>query len=733
MLFGSYLNQSLWKLSPSFVKPCRIGIFVEVGGEKLSLAEKLVLAILEDHPKGTMNANRVMSRIPREARLNTDIVYKALLRLTHLNKAEQPSKGQFRIKHPAVKITGIIEFVRSGDGFVTPENAGAETKDIFVPSEWLNRSLPGDTVEVDVLGGGNRPTGRVIRVVYRSKRRYTGNLDVFEGSGYLIADKAPFKADIRIEGKVDSELDGMKAIVEVFDYPEKKQNPIGKLIEVLGKPGTNDAEMHAIVAEFGFSVSFPADVEKEAESFSEDIPDQTIRERRDFRQTPTCTIDPADAKDFDDAISYRKLEDGLIELGVHIADVSHFVTEGSRLDQEALQRGTSVYLADRTIPMLPEKLSNNLCSLRPHQDRLAFSAVFTMTENGEVKDRWFGKSIIHSQRRFSYEEAQDRIKTGQGDWAKELGELNTLAEKFQRSRFKAGAISFETDEIRFKLDSQGKPLEVLVKKRFEAHKLIEEFMLLANREVAYYIKTLQKPELPYIYRTHDAPPTDRLIEFSKFCKLFGYRIDISTEANLRASMNKLLKEIEGKPEEDVLQQMALRSMAKAVYTSQKSTHFGLAFDYYTHFTSPIRRYPDLIAHRLLQHYLHKRNAVITADSIEGMAKHSSNMEQKAAEAERASTKYKMAEFLEARVGQYFEAVVSGLTEWGIFAEIIENHCEGMIRLSDIKGDRYEYFESERKVMGRRTRRTFSLGDVITIKVKNANPQTRQIDFQLSEW
>jgi ribonuclease R len=356
-----------------------------------------------------------------------------------------------------------------------------------------------------------------------------------------------------------------------------------------------------------------------------------------------------------------------------------------------------------------------------------------MTENGEVKDRWFGKSIIHSQRRFSYEEAQDRIKTGQGDWAKELGELNTLAEKFQRSRFKAGAISFETDEIRFKLDSQGKPLEVLVKKRFEAHKLIEEFMLLANREVAYYIKTLQKPELPYIYRTHDAPPTDRLIEFSKFCKLFGYRIDISTEANLRASMNKLLKEIEGKPEEDVLQQMALRSMAKAVYTSQKSTHFGLAFDYYTHFTSPIRRYPDLIAHRLLQHYLHKRNAVITADSIEGMAKHSSNMEQKAAEAERASTKYKMAEFLEARVGQYFEAVVSGLTEWGIFAEIIENHCEGMIRLSDIKGDRYEYFESERKVMGRRTRRTFSMGDVITIKVKNANPQTRQIDFQLSEW
>lgn len=710
-----------------------MSIFVEVGGEKLSFAEKLVLAVLEDNPKGTMNSNRILSRIPREARLTTDLVYKALLRLTHLNKAEQPSKGQFRVKHPALQIRGVIEFVRSGDGFVTPENAGPDTADIYVPAEWLNRALPGDTVEVDVLGRGNRPTGRVLRVVSRSKRRYTGNLDVFEGNGYLIADKAPFKTDIKIDGRVDSDLDGMKAVVEVFDFPEKKQNPLGRLVEILGKPGTNDAEMHAIVAEFGFAVSFPADVEKEAESYSEQIPAEVLKDRRDFRNIPTCTIDPVDAKDFDDAISYRKLDDGLIELGVHIADVSHFVTEGSRLDQEALHRGTSVYLADRTIPMLPEKLSNNLCSLRPNEDRLAFSAVFIMNTQGEVKERWFGKTVIHSIRRFSYEEAQERIKSGEGDWARELGELNALAENFQRKRFKAGAISFESDEIRFKLDSKGKPLEVLVKKRFEAHKLIEEFMLLANREVAHYIKTLQKPELPYIYRTHDAPPTDRLVEFSKFCKLFGYRIDLSTEANLRASMNKLLKDIEGKPEQDVLQQMALRSMAKAVYTSQKSTHFGLAFDYYTHFTSPIRRYPDLIAHRLLQHYLHSRKEIVSSDTIEEMAKHSSNMEQKAAEAERASTKYKMAEYLEARVGQYFEAVVSGLTEWGIYAEIIENHCEGMIRLSDIKGDRYEYFEAERKVMGRRTRKTYSLGDIITIKVKNANPQTRQIDFQLSDW
>lgn len=710
-----------------------MSIFVEVGGEKLSFAEKLVLAVMKDNPKGTMNANRILSCIPREAGLNTDLVYKALLRLTHIGKAEQPNKGQFRVKHSAMQIRGVIEFVRSGDAFVTPENAGPETNDIHVHSEWLNRALPGDTVEVEVLGRGNRPSGRVLKVISRSKRRYTGNLDVFDGNAYLIADKAPFKTDIKIDGKVDSGLDGMKAVVEAFDFPEKKQNPLGRLVEVLGKPGTNNTEMHAILAEFGFAVSFPDDVEKEAENYSEQIPAAVLEKRRDFRNIPTCTIDPVDAKDFDDAISYRKLDNGLVELGVHIADVSHFVTEGSRLDQEALHRGTSVYLADRTIPMLPEKLSNNLCSLRPNEDRLAFSAVFVMDEKCDVKERWFGKTVIHSIRRFSYEEAQERIKTGEGDWAKELGELNTIAETFQRKRFKSGSISFETDEIKFKLDGQGKPLEVLVKKRFEAHKLIEEFMLLANREVAHYIKTLQKPELPYIYRTHDAPPTERLIEFSRFCKLFGYRIDISTEANLRASMNKLLKEIESKPEEDVLQQMALRSMTKAVYTSQKSTHFGLAFDFYTHFTSPIRRYPDLIAHRLLQHYLQSRKEAISADKIEDMAKHSSNMEQKAAEAERASTKYKMAEYLEDRLGQYFEAIVSGLTEWGIYAEIIENHCEGMIKLSDIKGDQYEYFESERKVMGRRTRKTYSLGDVINIRVINANPLMRQIDFQLSEW
>lgn len=701
--------------------------------DKLSFAEKIVLAVLEDTPKGTLNANRVLSRIPREAKLTSDIVYKALLRLAHLGLVEQSSKGQFKYKHPPLEIVGPIEFTRSGDAFVIPQDGDLKTGDIFVPREWLNHALPGDKVAVEVITRGSRPRGRVERIVQRARRRYVGSLDVFEGKGYLIADKSPFSYDIRIDGRTDSDLDGQKAVVEVYDFPPGSRNPLGVLVEVLGKPGTNDAEMHAIVAEFGFTIGFPENVEKEAARYGNSIEAKDAKGRRDFRETLTLTIDPADAKDFDDAISFRPLENGLFELGVHIADVSHYVQESSFLDNEALLRGTSVYLADRTIPMLPEKLSNHLCSLRPNEDRLAFSAVFVVDEHCRVKERWFGKTVIHSVRRFTYEEAQERIISGEGDLSAELQTLNRLALQLQKDRYKQGAISFETDEIRFRLDSNGKPLEIFVKKRFEAHKLIEEFMLLANREVAEFVKTKQKPELPFIYRSHDLPPMDRLLEFAKFAKLFGHGIDVSTEQNMRRSLNKLLKDIEGQPEEDVLQQMALRSMAKAVYTAKRSDHFGLAFKFYTHFTSPIRRYPDLLAHRLLQRYLTGEQPGIGEDRIEEMAKHSSNMEQKAAEAERASTKYKMAEYLQAHIGQYFEAVVSGVTEWGIYAEIIDNHCEGLIRLNEIRGDRFDYYEKERKVMGRRTRRSFSLGDVITVVVKAANPQTRQIDFTLADF
>ncbi|MBL7811801.1 MAG: ribonuclease R [Bacteroidetes bacterium] len=700
--------------------------------EKLSFAEKIVLAVLEDTPKGTLNANRVLSRIPREAKLTTDVVYKALLRLANLNKVEQTSKGQFKFKHPPLEITGVIEFTRNGDGFVIPQSGDVQSGDIFVPREWLNHALPGDTVTVEVLQRGNRPKGRIEKILGRALRTYVGVLDVFENQGYLIPEKGLLQQDIKIQGKTETELDGMKALVQVYDYPENSRNPLGRIVDVLGKPGMNDTEMHSIVAEFGFHVHFSAAAEKEAAGFGQVIDAAEAGKRKDFRNTLTFTIDPADAKDFDDAISFKPLKNGHYEIGVHIADVSHYVTPASALDQDALVRGTSVYLADRTIPMLPENLSNHLCSLKPNEDRLAFSAVFEVTAECHVRHRWFGKTVIHSQRRFSYEEAQERIVSGEGDLAQELQTLNTLAKHLQAERKKQGAIGFETEEVRFRMDENGKPLEVYLKKRFDAHKLIEEFMLLANKEVAQYVKTKQKPELPFIYRSHDAPPGDKLIELAKFCKLFGYSLDINSEKNLRHSLNRMLQEVEGKPEADVIQQMAVRTMAKAIYTSSRSDHFGLGFDYYTHFTSPIRRYPDLLAHRLLEQYLKDKPGGYNQDQIEGIAKHSCNTEQKAAEAERASTKYKMAEYLQDKTGQVFEAVVSGVTEWGIYAEIIENHCEGLIRLSDIRGDRWEYYEKERKIVGRRTRRSFHLGDVISIRIKSASPQLRQIDMTLAD-
>jgi len=700
---------------------------------KLSLTEKLVLALLEDNPKGTLNANRISSRLPREAKINTDHVYKALLSLTSKKMAEQPSKGNFRIAKVTEEVEGILEFTKKGDAYLLLSHIVPEREDLFVPREFLNRALPGDRVVCTVLGRGKRPKGEVTKVLERAQTRVVGTLEVFESSAFLIPNKQNFPFDIRIQGKIESEWEGMKAVCMVKDFPNQSRNPVGVILEIIGKPGMNDTEMHSIVAEFGFSVKFPEAVEKEAAIYPENLEEnQNWPGRRDMRGTLTFTIDPEDAKDFDDAISYQKLEEGKYELGIHIADVSHYVEPNTALDNEALLRGTSVYLADRTIPMLPEKLSNNLCSLKPDVDRLAFSAIFIVDDNCHIIERWYGKSVIHSQRRFSYEQAQERIVSGEGDLHAELQFLNGLAKKLHTQRKNNGALGFESDEIRFKLDDNGKPLQVLLKKRFDAHKLIEEFMLLANREVAEFVKKKHKPELPFIYRIHDNPNQDKLIELSKFCQLFGYKLDLNSEKNLRHSLNKLFEDLVGKPEEDVINQMAIRSMAKAVYTGSRSDHFGLAFEFYTHFTSPIRRYPDLLVHRLLQHYLLNEAGGYTAEQIEMIAKHSSNMEQKAAEAERASTKYKMAEYLQQHIGTVFEAVVSGVTEWGIFAEIIENHCEGMIRISDMRGDNYYFLEKERKVVGTRTRKSYKLGDLISIRVKNANPQARMIDFTLAD-
>ena len=694
--------------------------------KKLSFIEKIVLSIIEDQPKGTMNTQRVYARIPKDSSIQKDAVYQALLSLTHKQLIDQPSKGNFAKKLPEMlfKARVIVNF--AGELLLKDDE---KNEIIRIPQVAFRGLLPEDVVEIGFQRKGKRQEISRLKLIKREPRKVIGYLDVFNDNGYLLTGKSGYN-DIQIDEPVDSKYDGLKAVVEVYDYPENSKYPLGKLIQVLGKAGEHETEMHAIVAEFGFSSEFPADVLLESEAISETIPQEEIKNRKDFRKITTFTIDPVDAKDFDDAISLEKLENNRYKIGIHIADVSHYVKPGTALEREAINRATSVYLVDRTIPMLPEKLSNNLCSLRPHEDRLCFSVELELDENWNVCGTWIGKGIIHSDRRFSYEEAQERIVNKSGDYFEELDLLNRIALKYEEIRFTNGALRFESKELKFQLDENNLPTKVIEKERFEAHKLIETYMLLANQAVATYVFNLKKPNPPFIYRTHDEPPKDKLLEFAKFCKLIGYPIQIDNEKQLRKSLNGLLERTVGKPEEELLQQMSIRTMAKAVYTSQKTSHFGLAFDFYTHFTSPIRRYPDLLAHRILFEYLNHRESPYSESQIEELAKHSSNMEQKASEAERASIKYKLAELMKFHEGEIFDARITGVTDWGIYATILDYHAEGLIRLTDIRFDHFYFVESERKVVGKRSKRTYQLGDIISVRVKKANVASRTIDLVL---
>jgi len=525
--------------------------------------------------------------------------------------------------------------------------------------------------------------------------------------------------------------DGEKALARITEWPQGAKNPIGEVVNVLGKQGENNTEMNAILAEYGFPLEFPPTVLKESAEISTIITPDDISSRRDFRKILTFTIDPHDAKDFDDAISYKILDNGNVEVGVHIADVSHYVKPATALELEAFERGTSVYLVDRVIPMLPERLSNELCSLKPHEDKLCFSAVFELTPTAQIVHEWYGKTIIHSNRRFTYEEVQDILDAGQGEMFTELNALNKLAYQLRKERFAAGAINFESTEVKFKLDEQGKPIGIYVKERKDAHKLIEDFMLLANRKVAEFVakKGDKKKSVTFVYRAHDQPNPETLAAFSIFASRFGYRINTKTHKEISKSLNKLMEDVVGKKEQNVLTQLAIRSMAKAIYTTKKTGHYGLAFDYYTHFTSPIRRYPDVMVHRLLQHYLDGGKSV-DQEEIELKCEHSSKMEKKAADAERASVKYKQAEYLKDQTGNKFAGVISGVTEWGMYVEIIENKCEGMIRLRDMDDDFYILDQPNYCIIGQRKKKKFQLGDEIQIRVKSVDLVKKQIDFTL---
>ena|SRR3989338_7886472 len=639
-------------------------------------------------------------------------------------------------KNTEVSLQGTINVTSKGVGYFEHDDYA---EDIEIQPELLNKALNNDEVLVKVLRTkkNKRIQGEVVRVTKRAKTEFVGTLECEQGSYFLVPDDRRFYKDISL-GKLQNMESGVKALVSLSRWDKK--GPEGKLIKVLGKKGLHDVEMQSIIYDKGFETTFHADVEREAEHIAKTllpIPQVEINTRRNFRDVTTFTIDPVDAKDFDDAISIRSVGTNIYEIGVHIADVSHYIRPHTKLDKEAQKRAFSVYLVDRTIPMLPEALSNGICSLKPDEDRLTFSVVFKIDMSGTILDRWFGKTIIHSAKRFSYEEAQKVLDARSGAHFESLHILNSIAHRLRVHKFAKGAIDFEKEEVKFELDSNGKPIRVYKKDRLDTHMLVEDYMLLANREVAEYIvKENKKRKIDggaFIYRIHDTPNQDRLADLELFIKALGYDLE-SHDGKLTAkSIKKLLNDVTGKPEESLVKTATLRSMAKAIYATSNIGHFGLAFEHYTHFTSPIRRYPDLLVHRVLFEYLNGRE--IPKHELAfyyKMAIQSSEREVLAAEAERASIKYKQVEYMKEHIGEEFNGIISGVTEWGIYVEEVETKCEGMIKLRDLGDDFYALDQKNYRVVGEKAKKTYSLGDKIRFRVAGADMERRTLDFQLAE-
>lgn len=693
---------------------------------------QMVLDIFEQNGNTPLNYKQVSAKLNVRDPESREIIYDILKDEVKKSVLKEIAPGKFQLLELKTFIEGVVDLTNDGSAFIVTDDEFES--DIFIAPRKLRTALNGDRVKVYVYAKskGKHKEGEVIEILQRAKMEFTGIVKLSERYAFFIPDDRKMMHDIFIPiSELNGAKNGIKAVAEITDWPTEAKNPIGRIKHILGAQGENDTEMNAILAEYGFPLSFPAEVEHDAGEISDVITPEEITRRRDFRNITTFTIDPFDAKDFDDALSYRVLENGNYEVGVHIADVSHYIIPDSALDKEALDRATSVYLVDRVIPMLPERLSNGLCSLRPKEEKLCFSAVFEMDENANIITEWYGKTIIYSDRRFTYEEVQEVIETGEGDFKEEIFKLNALAYKLRDRKFKNGAISFETTEVKFKLDENGKPTGVYVKERKDAHKLIEDFMLLANRKVAERVSKMGKGKHKYtfVYRVHDSPKPDALANFAQFAARFGYKINTKSDKETARSLNYLMEDVEGKKEQNVLTHLAIRSMAKAIYTTKSSSHYGLAFDHYTHFTSPIRRYPDVMVHRLLFHYLNGGQSA-NAEFYEKLCSHSSLMEKKAADAERSSVKYKQAEYLRDQVGNTFMGIISGVTEWGMYVEIIENKCEGMIRLRDISDDFYTLDEKNYAIIGQRKKKIYQLGDEVKIKVKQVDLTKKQIDFIL---
>ncbi len=714
-------------------------------GESKQSVTDTILSVMQTAPNKDWNVRQLASACAFKGRQQEKMM-SALADLEMTETIVSSSRGHFRLNMRHGYIEGVIDRQGNGKTYLLPDDGG---QPVFIAERRLRHALNKDRVRVFLYATsyGHEPEGEVVEVLQRSRTEFVGVLQVSRNYAFLRVDNKILTNDIFIPvDRLHGGKDGQKAIVKIVEWGERDRNPIGEVIDVLGDTGENNAEMHAILAEFGLPYCYPEALEQEADRIPSDLTPEEFARRRDFRSTLTFTIDPRDAKDFDDALSFKPLPDGRFEVGVHIADVTHYVRPGSPINEEAERRATSVYLVDRTVPMLPEHLSNELCSLRPDEDKLTFSVVFVLDADANVCSYDICRTVIRSNHRFAYEDAQSIIEANgmpetvttsfmegvDKPLCDAILSLNELAKKLRQRRFDHGAISFESIETKFEIDETGKPLSVYFKESKDANKLIEEFMLLANRTVALHIGKPGKGKKakPFVYRVHDTPNPDKLANFSRFIRTFGYKLKTTGKPEeISKNINGLLDQVVGRKEQNLIQTIAVRSMAKAVYTTENIGHYGLAFDFYTHFTSPIRRYPDMMVHRLLERYLDGGKAVDRA-ALEDKCDHCSRMEQLAANAERASIKYKEVEYMSERIGKIYDGVISSITEWGIYVELNENKCEGMIPIRDLGDDYYTFDEKNYCLVGKRRGRKFTLGDPLTIRVKRTNLEKKQMDFQL---
>ena len=702
--------------------------------------KKRAIDAFQRYPSTSMNYKQAAKKMGINDEQTRRLIPCVLEELKNENSLDAAGRGKYRLNYETVSITGKVDMTAHGYAYII----SAEAKDdVFVSQKNLREALHGDTVKIHLFARrkNSRFEGQVVEIIERARSSFVGTIGITDNFAFMIPDSRLMPYDLFIpKEKLNGAKDGQKVVAQIVDWPHRAKNPIGEVIQVIGYPGENETEMHSILAECELPYKFEQRIEDAAAEISTYISQEELSKRRDFRNISTFTVDPADAKDYDDALSLQKLDNGNWEVGIHIADVTHYVETGSIIDKEAINRATSVYLVDRTVPMLPEKLSNNLCSLRPDEDKLCFSAVFEMDDKAGIISQWFGCTVICSTNRLNYEEAQTIIDTGEGKMSVDIQTLHKLAQILRKDRIKNGAIAFERAEPKFLLDENSKPLSVYFVENTTSHQLIEEFMLLANRRVAEFcagIKLKNSPprvgqEKIGIYRVHDKPNSEKLGKFAEFASHYGYSIKTSSDRAIATSINSLLKKVKGTKEENMLETLALRSMAKADYSTENIGHYGLGFKHYTHFTSPIRRYPDMMTHRLLKYYLYGAGEKPDINQLEALCRQSSIMERRAVDAERTSIKYKQVEFMSDKVGQCFDGIISGVTEWGVYVELDGNKCEGMLHIRDLNDDFYIFDDDNHCIKGKRMGRTFQLGAPIRIEVYRANLMKKQLDFRIPD-